>query len=1389
MTERILTRIIFFAGITAIAMSIALMPSPVFGHAAQPTGSGAGSPGDGGGGPPCKLPDCNCQNQSSPNPVDLFTGKKHFNYTDLSVPGTYSIRIQRFYDGHSRYDSPLGYGWAFVYDRRLHKYTDGSVVLRTNCGVRDRFVFSGGSYVPPPGTFKQLVENGDGTYTLTYQGGDKEFYDAEGRLTAKQDPQGNRLEMSYDPAGKLPLTGSSPFSLDPATPGVVAYDYRLTRVAERLAGGALSGNHVDFEYDPNSGRLNKIVASDGREVSYVQDQSTSAKNGNLIEVRGLDGEDNFYQYDDPNDPHNVTQYQTGAGAEPTVNTYDAQDRVIRQVQGDRQLDIDYTIPQFETVLIRTIKAPDGTVLHTATSTYEFNADGKVTTFTDALGHQEIKTYDSQLNVTRRELWQNDAGTLSLQQATDYTYNAAGNRLTETVTLDSGEVITTTRTYDHDWVASEEVVSSLEPATVFRTEYTFYYDAGGRPTNIQEAKRIKAGGSAQTTHYTYDAEGRVTVKRLPDGTETRYEYDPNPPHNGNYLTRVYYRIDTDNDGVADQDSPFLEREFTYDARGNQITETDAKGNTTTRAYDDQGRVITETNPLGEETHYTYDNRGNLTTIETGRTAADGEGQVTQMLYDTRNRLTEIQRKTDADTFATYQTYTYDSAGNRLTQADALNRTNTFEYDALNRLISTVDPLSNATQYAYDAAGNRISVTDALSRTTTFEYDNLNRLIETEQQGVSPAAVTTYTYDAQGNLLTVTDPENSTTTYDYDRLSRRIAVTQPLGQVDEYEFDERNRIVKMVNARDQRIEYVYEGWGGLSEERHYPDLTTQTPDRTIAQSYDENGNPVSSTDDTIQAGPMETRAYDALDRIDVYTAQYIPGGDQTVDYDYDRFGNRAGLTLDDGTTSIAGYTYDKRNRLNAATLPGSQAYSFTYNDADELIDKVYPNGITTTHTYQANGPVTGITTSTVQDLQYTYDAVLNVDTQNDSDGLHDYDYDGLDRLTGAVRPVASPLPDETYTYDGVGNREDPADNALYDYDANHRIQASPALTYTYDADGNTLTRSDGAGFSYDKLDRLTQYTQSATTASYAYNPRNQRIRKDVDGTATWFLWSEGILLAEYDGTGQRTRRYDTLPGEYLPTQMEAGGATLHIHGDHLQTPREITDDAGTVVWASRHEAFGAVTVDEDPDGDSATVTFNHRFPGQYEDVESGMYYNWNRYYNPETGRYFTSDPIGLQGGLNTYSYVDGNPARFMDPIGLYLQGVIIGGGVRIIGGRAAGAAAGAGLRGLLGRRAGNVAACLLLLDCDGPDDDECDDDRCEKAKQDARRIYRELVTRAIPQYLYGTRTNSADDGHLQAIHQMQTRLRDALRRVRLYCNPLPLEYPKWERLANQDFPRRH
>jgi RHS repeat-associated protein len=116
----------------------------------------------------------------------------------------------------------------------------------------------------------------------------------------------------------------------------------------------------------------------------------------------------------------------------------------------------------------------------------------------------------------------------------------------------------------------------------------------------------------------------------------------------------------------------------------------------------------------------------------------------------------------------------------------------------------------------------------------------------------------------------------------------------------------------------------------------------------------------------------------------------------------------------------------------------------------------------------------------------------------------------------------------------------------------------------------------------------------------------------------------------------------------------GNILTVQTDHLNTPRQLTDSTKKVVWNWAYSAFG----ENQPTNINNTV-FNLRYPGQYYDAESKLHYNINRYYDPATGRYTQSDPIGLSGGINTYTYVGGNSIKNSDPKGLQLiPGAVVG-----------------------------------------------------------------------------------------------------------------------------------
>jgi len=124
--------------------------------------------------------------------------------------------------------------------------------------------------------------------------------------------------------------------------------------------------------------------------------------------------------------------------------------------------------------------------------------------------------------------------------------------------------------------------------------------------------------------------------------------------------------------------------------------------------------------------------------------------------------------------------------------------------------------------------------------------------------------------------------------------------------------------------------------------------------------------------------------------------------------------------------------------------------------------------------------------------------------------------------------------------------------------------------------------------------------------------------------------------------------------VPIMVNAAQALYFIHVDHLDTPRLIADQTQEIVWRwDQREPFGSDFANEYPSGKSAVFRFAKRFPGQYFDSESNLYYNYFRNYDTGVGRYVESDPIGLRGGLNTFSYSAVNPISNSDRTGLYVS----------------------------------------------------------------------------------------------------------------------------------------
>jgi RHS repeat-associated protein len=313
----------------------------------------------------------------------------------------------------------------------------------------------------------------------------------------------------------------------------------------------------------------------------------------------------------------------------------------------------------------------------------------------------------------------------------------------------------------------------------------------------------------------------------------------------------------------------------------------------------------------------------------------------------------------------------------------------------------------------------------------------------------------------------------------------------------------------------------------------------------------------------------------------------------------------------------------------------------------------------------------TTQAMADEALQLDTRGNIKSRNVDGRTSVYRYDRIDRLnneTGVTSQAIGMDANANRSSDGL---------ATYTAQANgNRITVRNGVTLTYDAAGNLLsdqTRLNGAtvnrSFSYTLSGSLkTVSIGGVLRATYTYNAQNQRTRKlltsPVAGTPATTLYrydTQGHLIEEIAGSaasasgisvtaGQSLVTYvwkDDIPSAviYAPnSQGNPGNASeriAYLHTDHLDSPRKASDSAGRVVWSWESDAFGSTAALDDPDGDGTKTSINLRFPGQYLDAESGLHYNWHRYYDPLNGRYTQSDPIGLEGGASTYGYAAGAP----------------------------------------------------------------------------------------------------------------------------------------------------
>jgi len=726
----------------------------------------------------------------------------------------------------------------------------------------------------------------------------------------------------------------------------------------------------------------------------------------------------------------------------------------------------------------------------------------------------------------------------------------------------------------------------------------YYDDGTGNLHYEIVTGYSNGTPfSYTTSYTYNTHGQLTVIDGPRIDVT--DVITNTYHSTySYLTSTSYP-----NGTVTYD--------VYDANHNVGTITDMNNVVTTYTYDYANRVKTIT--IGSAvTTYAYDAAGNIDYVDMPA------GNRIDYEYDTSNRVIKI-----TDALGNYIYYEYDGEGNKTKEEihdgdDVLKKYLNFEYDQFNRLEKIKNPDNSFTKFAYDNNGNRTKMTDPEEGVTDYAYDALNRVTTvTQAKGTTDQAVTGYTYDSQDNLIQVEDAEGKITDYKYDDMGRLIRTDSPDTGTTYYTYDPAGNLTTKTDAKSIETNYTYDALNRL--------LTIDFPnDQDITYTYDEVANPPiygkGRITTVVDASGTTKYVYDPRGNTKEQKCT-INSQDYITQYDYNLNNNitkitypRNNIIVEYGLNAIGNITTVTVNQ--STILVSALAYEPFGDFASMNFDQ---NSITTTITHNSRYGIDRIQSgTTIVDRQYTHDFNGNITYIKQNDTL----------------PSMPDLATRTDTYAYVTES-----------DLISKVtEGSTEYDYTYDANGN-ITNDDRHTYVYNEQNQLYRVMDGQTIlGEYTYNAKGQRVKKVAGGTTIYHYNIMGNLIQETDASGNVIASY-VYAGMNRLAMVKPDGSIFYYHNDHLGTPLAMTDEGGNIVWKAAYDPFGKAEVDP-----SSTVTNNFRFPGQYYDSESGLHYNWFRYYDPGTGRYVTADPVGLLGGINLYIYALNNPNKYGDYFGL-------------------------------------------------------------------------------------------------------------------------------------------
>jgi len=1231
-----------------------------------------------------------CANPS--NPINSATGNKFQKEVDYKGAGSSILEFVRYYNSVAPARANLGSNWRHSYDRTIVIDTTVSpqtaTVRRPDGGEVIFFKLVSG-WAPRPGVVAKLGVIGS---EWTYQGSGsiiEKFILNTGNtarlasINSLKTRRGQRLRHSVT-GNLLVVTDDLGHSL------VFSYDTqdRLTKITDP------SNNTIQYSYANDN--LAKVTYQDASTLRYVYEDTRHPHHLTGI-IDHLNNRQASWTYD-----------ALGRGTGSSHGTSGA-DRVTIAYNTDGSSTFTDALGQLRTYFHTTVNGTQKVANIVGPECSTCGGSGKNNTY-DANGFLDIVT-DFKGNVTDYDY--NALGLIEqvIEAKGTAEQRITKTSWDKTFRLETCVVAPLKTTVFH-YYGFQNSASGFGAKQIIRTEEYDTTNIQDFPTDISKTcpeitQRLNAAWptmNRKVNKYWYWGTGLVSshtgprTADMPSGfSSTSYEYDTrgnlisirNPL---NHITKLQNydahgraqtiiepnglttKLTYDNLGRKDiVDVGGLVTNYDYYTNGLVSKITQPNGSFLKYGYDDSRRLVHIQDSQGNDEMYTYNAAGSREKTETFSNGGSTLRRLKTSVYDLENRLSKTIGAANQIT-----NYLYDANGNVSQISDPGNNTSLFTYDALDRLKTITDANTGNTTRTYDANDNITSVTDPRGLVTHYRYDGLGN----RKQLISPDTGTTdYTsYDGAGNLLSKTDALGKTTTYTFDKLNRITQEAFQDGSVTHYIYD------VGLNSTGRLSGVVYKD--------------ANLPDTVVKFEWHDNHGRVESK--MQKDGALIHRTYYTYNAItgDLET-ETTPGG-HVINYKYldarqpNSFNNVDKISSISVDSNIVAQfiSYDPFGPANSWLNGNNVTINHAYN-TDGQLDVYSQGGFSLKNTYTASGNL---------------DQILGSDFASINS---DYSYDALQRISGYIDSLmnSSFLYDANSNLNSLTLNGIPYSNPV-NLGSNQLSSSSGPVskTYSYDVSGNTI--NDGVfSFFYDDRGRLNNINNGA--ALYQINGLGQRYRKKVSFLRSGDLNNDGlvdhldldIIQEIINGTASATRNADCngdltidqldsecldsmidsgavtsthsidrryiynakgqLEGEYdaagnaiqeiiwfedRPLAIIRGASIFYIDTDHIGTPRAISNQSGTVVWNWYSGPYGTVLPNEDVDGDNVLFAFNLRFAGQYYDEESGFHYNINRFYDPATGRYLESDPIGLKGGLNPYGYVGGNPVMHIDPLGL-------------------------------------------------------------------------------------------------------------------------------------------